>query len=281
VRVLVTGAGGMLARAVVREAAARGHDVVSLRRADLDVTDADAVRTTVLGGRPDVVVQCAAYTRVDDAETDEAAAFAVNADGTGHVADACREAGARLVYPSTDYVFDGSATEPYAPDARTSPVNAYGRSKLAGEAAAARADALVVRTSWLYGPGGRNFVSTILARARAGAPLRVVDDQHGAPTSTLSLAVMMMGLLEHDAPPRIWHATDSGRTTWYGFAGAALELAGIDADITPCNTADFPTPARRPSWSVLDCSRTYALLGEAPEWRDALAAALQAGVGGE
>jgi dTDP-4-dehydrorhamnose reductase len=271
----------MLARAVVREAAARGHDVVSLARADLDVTDASAVHTTVLGGRPDVVVQCAAYTRVDDAEADEAAAFAVNAYGTGHVADACREAGARLVYPSTDYVFDGGATEPYAPDGPTSPINAYGRSKLAGEAAAARADALVVRTSWLYGPGGRNFVSTILARARAGAPIRVVDDQHGAPTSTLSLAVMMMGLLEHDAPPGIWHATDSGRTTWYGFAWAALELAGVDADITPCSTADFPTPARRPSWSVLDCSRTYALLGEAPEWRDALAAALQAGVGGE
>jgi hypothetical protein len=126
----------------------------------------------------------------------------------------------------------------------------------------------------------RSGTSSAATCSTAKAP-RVVDDQHGAPTSTLSLAVMMMGLLEHDAPPRIWHATDSGRTTWYGFAGAALELAGIDADITPCNTADFPTPARRPSWSVLDCSRTYALLGEAPEWRDALAAALQAGVGGE
>jgi dTDP-4-dehydrorhamnose reductase len=280
VRVLVTGAGGMLARALVRDAAARGHNVVSLGRADLDVTDAGAVRAAVLGARPDVVVQCAAYTRVDDAEADEAAAFAVNAAATGHVADACTEAGARLVYPSTDYVFDGSATEPYAADAPTSPINAYGRSKLAGELAAARADTLVVRTSWLYGPDGRNFVSTILARARAGAPLRVVDDQKGAPTSTLSLAAVMLDLLERDAPPGIWHATDRGRTTWYGFATAALALAGVDADITPCSTADFPTPARRPAWSVLDCSRTYALVGEPPEWRDALAVALEAGVGG-
>jgi dTDP-4-dehydrorhamnose reductase len=279
VRVLVTGAGGMLARAVVREAAVRGHDVVPLGRADLDVTDAGAVRAAVLGARPDVVAQCAAYTRVDDAEADEAAAFAVNAAATGHVAAACTEAGARLVYPSTDYVFDGSATEPYAADAPTSPINAYGRSKLAGEQAASRADTLVVRTSWLYGPGGRNFVSTILARARAGASLRVVDDQQGAPTSTLSLAAVMLDLLERDAPPGIWHATDRGRTTWYGLATAALALAGIDADITPCSTADFPTPARRPAWSVLDCSRTYALVGEAPEWRDALAAALEAGVG--
>ena len=279
-RVLVTGAGGMLARALVREATARGHEVVALSRADLDVTDERAARTAVLDARPDAVVQCAAYTRVDDAETAETAAFAVNASAAGHVAEACRAAGARLVYPSTDYVFDGRATTPYAPDAQTSPINAYGRSKLAGEEATLRADALIVRTSWLYGPGGRNFVSTILARARAGAPLRVVDDQHGAPTSTLSLAAMIMGLLEHDAPPGVWHATDRGRTTWYGFATAVLELAGIDAEIASCTTAEFPTPARRPAWSVLDCSRTYALVGEAPEWRDALATVLEAGVEG-
>src|SRR5690606_14190035 len=172
VRVLVTGAGGMLARAVREEFARRGHDVVALDRAALDVTDEAAVRRALHEHRPAAVLHCAAYTRVDDAEAEEALAFAVNAEAARHVARACREVGARFVYPSTDYVLDGRAATPYHPEAPTSPLNAYGRSKRAGEAAAAEAgDHLVVRTSWLFDGRGRNFVTTILERARRGERL--------------------------------------------------------------------------------------------------------------
>ena len=277
-RVLVTGARGMLARALLRELERRGHEVVGLGRDALDVTDADAVERAVREWVPDVVVQCAAYTRVDDAETDEAAAFAVNAEGTRNVARACRAVGARLVYPSTDYVFDGRASSPYRPDHPPAPLNAYGRSKLAGEEAAREAgDWVVARTSWLYGAGGRNFVSTILRRAMEGTPLRVVDDQRGTPTWTGALAVTLVGLLEADVPSGIYHTTGRGETTWYGFAREALRLAGIDADIVPVPTEAFPTPARRPRYSVLDCSSTEAVVGPLPDWRDALRAAIAEG----
>jgi dTDP-4-dehydrorhamnose reductase len=276
---MVTGGRGMLAQAVGSVLDERGHAAVILNRAALDVTDRVAVEAAVQGERPRAVIQCAAWTRVDDAEHEERQAARVNADGTAHVAQACRTIGARLVYPSTDYVFDGSAGAPIRPDAPTSPVNAYGRSKLAGEAmAAVSGDALIVRTSWLYGRGGRNFVATMLRRGREGAALRVVDDQVGAPTWTRDLAVMIVTLLEVDAAAGVYHATNSGSTTWYGLACAALELAGIDADIAPTTSAEFVTPARRPAYSVLDCTRTYALTGPAPHWRDALAAALAEGV---
>ena len=278
-RVLVTGARGMLARALLRELERRGHEVVGLGRDALDVTDADAVERAVREWAPDVVVQCAAYTRVDDAETDEATAFAVNAEGTRNVARACRVIGARLVYPSTDYVFDGRATSPYRPDHPPAPLNAYGRSKLAGEEAAREAgDWVVARTSWLYGAGGRNFVSTILRRAMEGVPLRVVDDQRGTPTWTGTLAVTLAGLLEADVPSGIYHTTGRGDTTWFAFACEALRLAGIEAEIVPVPTEAFPTPARRPRYSVLDCSSTEAVVGPLPDWREALAKAMAEGL---
>lgn len=277
-KIIVTGAGGMLARALISTLNGGGHDVAALARADLDVTDGAAVAAAVARTRPDAVIQCAAYTRVDDAEREEADAMRVNAHATAHLAAACMDHGARLVYPSSDYVFDGTASEPYPVDAPTSPINAYGRSKLAGEIAAAAADALVVRTSWLYGAGGRNFVGTIAARAREGMPLRVVDDQRGAPTSTRSLARMIMLLLERAAPTGIWHATNTGDTTWYGLAREATSAAGIEADITPVASAEFPQVARRPAYSVLDCTRTYALAGAAPSWQDALAVEIGAGL---
>jgi dTDP-4-dehydrorhamnose reductase len=276
---MITGAAGMLAQALATVLDERGHEVIGYDRAALDVTDRAAVEGALLAERPHAVIQCAAYTHVDGAEGDEVQAARVNADGAAHVAHACRAVGARFVYPSTDYVFDGSATSPVPPDAATAPVNAYGRSKLAGEAAAALAgDALVVRTSWLYGRGGRNFVATMLARGSAGQPLRVVDDQQGAPTWTRDLAAMMVTLLEVQAPAGVYHATNSGSTTWYGFARAVFELAGIAADVTPVTSAEFATPARRPAYSVLDCSRTWALTGPAPHWRAGLAAALVEGV---
>jgi dTDP-4-dehydrorhamnose reductase len=274
VKVLVTGAGGMLAHAVRTTFALRGHDVLALDRAALDVTDAAAVRAAILDARPDAVVQCAGWTRVDDAEQHEAEAQRVNGAGAGFAADACSAIGARFVYPSTDYVFDGCATTPYPPDAPTAPVNAYGRTKLAGETESRDADTLIVRTSWLYGPSGRSFVSSIVERARQGLQLRVVDDQHGAPTSTQDLAGVIITLLEQRAPAGVYHATNGGHTTWFGLARAALELAGVDAVLEPCTSAEFPTPARRPAWSVLDCSATHEIVGAIPHWRDALAASI-------
>lgn len=278
-KVLVTGANGMLARAVRDEFGCRGHEVAAYARERLDVTDAAVVDRVVRYEAPDAVIQCAAYTRVDDAEREEAAALAVNGTGTASVAAACRAVGARLVYPSTDYVFDGSASSPYAPDAEPAPINAYGRTKLAGEAAASAAgEWLVVRTSWLYGAGGRNFVRAMLDRARAGESLRVVDDQRGAPTWTRSLARVFAALLERSAPSGIYHATDRGETTWHGLAVAALELAGVDATVEPVTSDAFPRPARRPRYSVLDCAGTEAIVGELPAWRSALADALREGV---
>lgn len=278
-RILLTGAGGMLARAVHGEFVARGHEVVALDRAALDVTDAAAVEAVVHELRPTAVIQCAAYTQVDDAEREESAAHRVNAEATGHLARACRAVGARLVYPSTDYVFAGRARSPYLPDAATNPLSAYGRSKLAGEGAARGAgDFLIVRTSWLYGAGGRNFVAMILERARRGEALRVVDDQRGSPTWTGSLAHVLVEMLEHRAPAGIYHATNQGETTWYGLACEAIRQAGMDAEITPVTTAEFPRPAPRPAYSVLDCASTIAVAGAIAGWREALGEALSAGV---
>jgi dTDP-4-dehydrorhamnose reductase len=276
----------MLARALLHEVEASGHEALPFGRASLDVTCEKAVLEVLRSEGPDAVVQCAAYTRVDDAEREPAEALRVNAHATGIVARACRDVGARFVYPGTDYVFDGIATAPYRTDAPTNPINAYGRSKRAGEVAAlAAGDALVVRTSWLYGPGGRNFVRTILSRAREGAsrtregvPLRVVDDQVGAPTATPDLAAVMVRLLEAAAPAGIYHATNTGHATWYALACAALEMAGVDADIEPCSSEDFPTAAVRPAYSVLDCAATWAITGAAPHWRDGLARALAGGL---
>jgi dTDP-4-dehydrorhamnose reductase len=274
-RLLITGAGGMLAQALRRELLARGHEVVALDRAALDITDAAAVASAIGAHRPEAVIQCAAYTRVDDAEREEDAAHRVNAEATGHLARACRAAGARLIYPSTDYVFDGRATSPYTPAAPTNPIGAYGRSKLAGELAAREAeDFLVVRTSWLYGAGGKNFVATILERARRGEALRVVADQYGSPTWTGSLARTIAELIERQAPAGVYHATNRGETTWHGLATEALRVAGVEAEITPVTTAEFPRPAPRPAYSVLDCTATEAVVGELAEWRESLAEAL-------
>lgn len=278
-KVLVTGAGGMLAHAVLAELEAGGHDVVARPRQALDVTDARAVERAVQEAAPDAVVQCAAYTRVDDAEEETEEAVVVNGAGTAHVARACRAVGARLVYPSTDYVFDGTASAPYPPDSPPSPINAYGRSKRAGEEAAAQAEEfLVVRTAWLYGAGGGNFVRTILERARSGEPLRVVDDQRGSPTWTRVVARVFRSLLENDAPAGVYHATCRGETTWYGLALAVLALTGEQTEIEPVPTEALPRPAARPRYSVLDCSATESVVGPLPPWREALADALEEGV---
>ena len=277
---VITGGSGMLARAFAETAAEQGHEAVLKDHAALDVTDAAAVDALIDAQRPSAVLHCAAYTNVDGAEEAEQQAFAVNATGAANVARASARVGARMVYPSTDYVFDGSATQPYEPDAPTAPLNAYGRSKLAGEEAVhdAAGRHLIVRTSWLYGRGGRNFVSTILERARAGQPLRVVRDQQGSPTWTRDLARAVFGLLEVNAPAGTYHVCNSGATTWYDFARSALELADVQTQITPVTSDEFPRPAKRPTYSVLDCSKAAALIGPQRSWRAALAVALAEGL---
>ncbi|SDF67132.1 dTDP-4-dehydrorhamnose reductase [Cellulosimicrobium cellulans] len=251
-RWLVTGASGMLGQDVVSTLEAAGRPVRSVGRDDLDVTDPEACRQVVAGA--DVVVNCAAWTAVDDAEEREPAAFAVNAVGAANVARAAREHGARVVQVSTDYVFAGDGTAPYAEDAPVLPLSAYGRTKAAGEWAVLAADGrnLVVRTAWLYGAGGPNFAATMVRLVRERGAVSVVDDQRGQPTWTADLADLIVRLVDADAPGGVYHGTSSGATTWFGFARAAVASAGLDpAAVTPTTSAAFARPAPRPSWSVL------------------------------
>jgi dTDP-4-dehydrorhamnose reductase len=251
-RWIVVGSAGMLGQDVVEVAGAAGHDVVALARTDLDVTDAAACRAALDGA--DVVVNCAAYTAVDDAETHEAEAFAVNAVGAANLARAAAEGGARLVHPSTDYVFAGDAHAPYAEDAPVAPRSAYGRTKAAGEWAvrAASPDHLVLRTAWLYGAGGGNFPRTIVRVARERGAVDVVDDQRGQPTWTRDVADLAVRLVAAEAPGGVYHATSSGDATWFDFARAAVGSAGLDPGIVrPTTSEAFVRPAPRPAYSVL------------------------------
>ena len=272
-RMLVTGAGGMLARDLVPRLRAAGHQVTAMDRADLDVTDPGECIAGVAGH--DVVVNAAAYTAVDAAETDEARAFAVNAVGAANLARACTHAGARLVQISTDYVFDGMATEPYAVDHPIAPRSAYGRTKAAGEWAvqALCADHWILRTAWLYGHGGSNFVSTMLQLAADRDTLSVVEDQRGQPTSTVDLADLLVRLVGADAPAGTYHGTSTGETTWCEFARAVFEHGGLDpARVLPTTSAAFPRPAPRPTYSVLSHDSLSAV-GVRPigDWRAGLA----------
>ena len=276
-RWLVVGAGGMLGRDVVALLETRGLKHRALTRAELDLTDAAAVKQAVLGS--EIVINAAAWTDVDGAETHEDEATAVNGEAVRNLALACAQNDIRLLTVSTDYVFPGDATEPIPEDAPTSPINAYGRSKLVGEQAVLELLpdlGYVVRTAWLYGRHGKNFVDTMLNLAAKHETLDVVDDQHGQPTSTRILAWQLLALGEaaywRSAPPGIYHATCSGRTTWFGLARAAFELSGLDpARIRPTTSEKFPRPAPRPAYSVLGHKRwAEARLDPLPDWREML-----------
>jgi dTDP-4-dehydrorhamnose reductase len=274
-RWLVTGAGGQLGTDLVAVLGERGLDVVGLPRARLDVADASAVDAAVRG--VDVVVNAAAYTDVDGAETDEPAAWRVNADGPGALAAACARHGARLVHVSTDYVFAGTAHEPYDEDDPPVPRNAYGRSKLAGERGvlAALPSAYVVRTAWVYGGAGCNFVKTIARLAPERETLAVVDDQRGSPTWSRDLAYGLVALVQRAPDPGIYHCTNAGVTTWCGLARAVFEELDLDpARVRPTTSDAFVRPAPRPAWSVLG-NRRWRAAGLAPlrPWREALHAA--------
>ena len=250
-RVLVTGAGGQLGREVVDVCMAAGDEVIACDHAALDVADRDGVLQTVAAAGPDTVIHAGAWTNVDGCEADPDQAYRVNALGTRHIAEAARMAGARVVYVSTDYVFDGRGDRPYHEWDATNPVSVYGRSKLAGESALGPGDT-IVRTSWVCGRHGHNFVKTILGRAGAGQQLTVVDDQHGCPSFAEDLAAMLRRLAVARLPGT-FHVTNSGTATWFDLARATFTAAGLDAGrVTPITTAEFPTPARRPAYSVLD-----------------------------
>ena len=275
-RWLVTGAGGQLGSDLVSLLQTSGDEVVGLTRSDLDIADERAVRRAVDEVWPDVVVNAAAYTAVDDAESHEDDAYRVNATGPGVLAIAT-SGRARLVHVSTDYVFDGQGSVPYAEDEPTEPVSAYGRTKLAGERAAlgVHPDVYVVRTAWVYGAGGSNFVRTMAALEAKHPTISVVDDQRGAPTWSRDLAYGLVTLGRSSAAPGIYHCTNSGEATWYDLARAVFEELGADPDrVQPTTTDAFPRPAPRPAYSVLGNQRwRSAGLPVMRGWREALSAA--------
>lgn len=276
---LITGASGMLGYDLRHVLADRA--VTALGRGDLDVTEADAADSAVAGH--DVVINCAAYTKVDDAESDEEAAFAVNATGPANLARAAARHGAKLVQLSTDYVFDGTATSPYPEDAPRHPISAYGRTKAEGEklALALNPEAtFVVRTAWTYGAHGPNFAATMLKLAAGNDTVNVVDDQFGQPTWTMDVARQIVRLLDAELAPGVYHATSSGQTTWFEFAKEVFRVAGLDPHrVAPTTSAEFLRPAPRPAYSVLGHER-WKRAGVEPirGWRAALAEAAAAGV---
>lgn len=308
-RILVTGARGLLGSEFVRAAAARGIGCVPLAREDVDVTDAEAVRRVIgVAARaaeateprtgtvpteahpaPVWVVHCAAYTAVDRAESEADEARRVNRDGAGNVARAAAVAGARFVYISTDYVYDGDRVRPWLPTDPVAPRSVYARSKLEGERAVEEAyvmgegpgagpadvvsgaDApLIVRTGWLYGSGGRNFVRAILDRAECGEGLRVVSDQRGRPTWARNVAEVVLDLAERGMAG-VWHVADGGDATWLEFAREALRIRGLEVDIEGVSTRAWGAAAPRPGYSVLDLTATERVLGRSMmTWQEAL-----------
>ncbi|WP_164156864.1 dTDP-4-dehydrorhamnose reductase [Sandarakinorhabdus rubra] len=278
-RVLVAGSGGQLGRALAATVPA-GVTLVAPPEAEFDICDAAHMAAVVAAAAPDLVINAAAWTAVDKAEAEEAAALQVNAVAVGHLAAAAAAAGARFVQVSTDYVFDGNAGRPYAPDARPAPASAYGRTKLAGEVAA-RAHhpaPLILRTAWVYAAAGNNFVATMLRLMRERAEVRVVADQIGTPTHARSLARAIWALKAHNG---IFHWTDAGIASWYDFAVAIhdealhLGLLARAVPVIPITTDDYPTPARRPAFGVLDKTATWALTGPARHWRHELVECLK------
>jgi dTDP-4-dehydrorhamnose reductase len=254
-----------------------GERAVGLDVPDVDITDVASVRDAVAWLSPEVVVNCAAYTAVDAAESDEATADLVNGTGAANVADACGTA--RLIHISTDYVFDGTATSPYPEDAAPGPRSAYGRTKLHGEQAVLQhPHTYVVRTAWLYGANGSNFVKTMLALEKSHKTLSVVDDQVGQPTWSRDLAAQLIRLGESTAAPGVYHGTNSGRTSWFEFTRRIFELVGADPDrVLPTTTDQFPRPAPRPAFSVLGHERwAQAGIPAMRPWDEALAHALPA-----
>ena len=265
---------GMLGRAWKALLDAKGLPYETASRPAFDLTDPDTL-ASIGTGRYARVINCSAWTDVDGAETHEAEATAVNGDGVGHLARLCAQAGAVLVHYSTDYVFQGDADRPYPVEGAHAPINAYGRSKARGEVLIRESGAehLILRTSWLYAPWGKNFVLTMRSLGRDRDSLSVVNDQRGRPTSSQHLAEASLRLLEAQARGTL-HVTDGGACTWFDLAKAVVETVNPACDVQPCSSDAYPRPAARPAYSVLDLAPTEALIGPMPDWRDNVAAVL-------
>jgi dTDP-4-dehydrorhamnose reductase len=280
--IVIIGSTGMLGRELMAACRHRGTEVRGVVGPDeLDITDEHAVRQFVASARPSVVINATGYTGVDGAEAEPQIAERINRAGPAYLARACRDAGARLVHFSTDYVFDGRSDQPYRPDDTPKPASAYGRSKLDGEReiAASGCRFLLIRTSWMFAPHGRNFVRTIFDLAAGRPALDVVDDQRGRPTYAPDLALTTLQLLDRGGDG-IFHAANDGQCSWFELAREIVQQAGLSCQVRPCATADMPRPAPRPSYSVLDLTATTALAGRPRHWRKALTDCLEHLAGG-
>ena len=282
-RVLVTGATGQLGSEVANGFRRSGHEVIAPARQELDFSSPGQLAATARTLQADWVINCAAYTQVDKAESDARQAFIVNRDSPEQLARAVADYGGRMLQVSTDFIFDGAQRRPYLETDPPNPLGVYGRSKLEGELAVQRVlpDAVVLRTAWVYGVHGHNFVKTMLRIAAAGKPLRVVSDQMGTPTWTMDIAATIAALVAREASGT-FNFTSAGETSWHGFASAILDegaKAGFDIKtetVVPIPTSDYPTPATRPAYSVLNTEKIRPLLpGPVPDWRDSLKNMLQ------
>jgi dTDP-4-dehydrorhamnose reductase len=273
VKVMVTGTGGMLGRDVVRLAEQAGHEVVQFTHDELDITDATLVGDAILGERPEALVNCGAWTNVDGAESDLEGATAVNGTGAAHIALATDRIGCKVVYPSSDYVFDGTKGEAYVESDETNPLSAYGKSKLAGERETALVNPrhFIVRASWLFGVNGKNFVDTMMSLGRELDEVVVVADQIGCPTYTGHLAEGIVRLIEWDDYGR-YHMAGAGECSWFEFAVEIFAQAGIDCRVMSTTTEELGRPAPRPAYSVLVSEREPTIY--LPDWREGLAAFL-------
>lgn len=278
-KVFVVGSGGQLGRTLL-ETVPAAVDAAGADLPELDIAELSALKARVAAERPEFVVNAAAYTAVDKAESEPEIAERVNVEGARHVAQAARETGARVIHLSTDFVFDGAKGAPYTPADTPAPLGVYGRTKLDGETAvheASDGDAIILRTAWLYSRFGHNFVGTMLRLMAEREELSVVADQRGTPTWAGSLAAVIWAAVDRDLPGGIYHWTDGGEATWFGFAeaiyreGRRVGLLQKDVAVRPITAAEYPTPARRPAYSVLDCSATVAALGvEQRPWTERL-----------
>jgi dTDP-4-dehydrorhamnose reductase len=270
-KILLIGRNGQVGWELARLLPAAG-ELRTTAREQLDLADADAVRRVVRETRPELVVNAAAYTAVDKAEAEPELAMRINGTAPGVMAEEAKRLGALLVHYSTDYIFDGTKRGPYVEDDAPTPLNVYGRTKLAGERAVRESGCrhLILRTSWVYGPRGKNFYLTIAAKAAKGEPLRVVDDQRGVPTTSAFLAERTLALVKKDASG-VLHLVPGGETTWFGFAREIVQMKRSPSDVQPIRSGEFPAAARRPANSVLDNRKAVALLGTPlPQWQELL-----------
>ncbi len=251
-KILVTGANGMLGQDLCPMLEDEGYDVVETDINNLDITKIEEVENVLTENMPDFVIHCAAYTNVDKAEEDKDNAYKINADGTKNIALICKKLNITLIYLSTDYVFDGTKQGKYVPEDITNPQNVYGKTKLEGEKAVKQCDKYyIVRTSWLYGHHGKNFVETMISLADK-PELKVVDDQKGCPTWTCELANGIIKIIENEMPYGIYHVCGSGETTWYNFSKKIFELCNLNVNLKPCTSQEYPQKAKRPANSVME-----------------------------